>query len=367
MRCSIERIMIGKASRTPTVLDSETLWQSVDRLLQGAVLDGIRVHKLGPLAARRLRRLGQPVPSVLAADERAAVGAMMIAKPLLERIRASCEGPLLLVKGPEVASIYPGRARSYSDVDLITPSAAAVHRALRAAGFEEVDDPDLFRDHHHLRPLKWPTLGLKVEVHLRPNWPRGVEPPAPDELVEGAVSSRLGVDGLSTPNPIHHALIIAAHAWEHEPLGTLRDLVDVAAVCAGSTDAELERAAQAWRIPGIWSTTYGAARTLFDAAPPTLAVRLWGRHLPPVRERTVLDNHLQRWLHPFWELPMHAAVLATADAFRQEVLPMPGEAWQDKLARTAHAIRHPREPLSVHREEWREPARRRASRKSPPS
>jgi hypothetical protein len=294
------------------------------------------------------------------------VGAMMIAKPLLERIRASCDGPLVLVKGPEVASLYPDCARSFSDVDLLAPDAEAVHRALRAAGFAEVDDPELFRDHHHLRPLKLPTLALKVEIHMRPLWLPGVEPPTVEEIVEGAVSSQAGVDGISAPNPIHHALIIAVHAWEHEPLRSLRDLIDVAAVSAGSPNAELDRTARAWRIPKVWRTTRGAADTLLGGERPTTAIRLWGRHLASVRERTVLDNHLQRWLHAFWERPLHAAVAATASAFRQEVLPEPGETWHEKLTRAAHAVRHPRQPLSAHAAAWRQEANRTRSRKPPP-
>lgn len=35
---------------------------------------------------------------------------MLIAPPLLERIRAACDGPLVLVKGPEIARLYPGGA-----------------------------------------------------------------------------------------------------------------------------------------------------------------------------------------------------------------------------------------------------------------
>ena len=38
----------------------------------------------------------------------------------------------------------------------------------------------------------------------------------------------------------------------------------------------------------------------------TLALRLFGEHLLEVRERSVLDNHLQHALHPFWELPLVA-------------------------------------------------------------
>jgi hypothetical protein len=338
-----------------------TIWPSVDRLLAQADVDGIRAHKLGALASRRLRRLEQPVPASLAADERSATVAALVATAVLERVRAACDVPLVLIKGPEVATLYPERARGFTDVDLFAPDAANVHATLRRAGFEEVDDPELFRDHHHLRPLQWPSLALKVEIHLRPLWPPGVEPPPLAEIVAGAVPSRAGVDGIAAPNPTHHALIVAAHAWQHEPLHTLRDLIDVAALAAESSRSELDATARAWGIERLWGTTRDAAAAVLAGARPRAPVRIWGRHLAAVRERTVLENHLQRWLHGFAELPPHRALVAVADALRLEVLPEPGESWRDKLTRVAHAFRHPLTPLSAHSSAW--PAARRWGRR----
>ena len=124
--------------------------------------------------------------------------------------------------------------------------------------------------------------------------------------------------------------------------------------------------ARSWRIAKIWRTTHGAIGTLLGGEPPTVPVRLWGRHLVSVRERTVLDNHLQRWLHAFWERPLHAAVAATMGAVRQELLPEPGEGWRDKLTRAGHALRHPGTPLSAHARGWREAASRRRRDDQPP-
>jgi putative nucleotidyltransferase-like protein len=338
------------------------VWRSLDRLLDHADVDGIRAHKLGPLAARRLRELDRAVPALLAHDARAAATAMLVVPSLLEQVRASCEGPLVLFKGPEVARLYPGSARLFLDVDMLTPAAESVHGELRAAGFVEVDDPELFVDHHHLRPLKLPTLPLKVEVHMQPAWPSNLEPPPIREIIDRAVPSELGIAGISTPDRVHHALILAAHAWVHEPLHTLRDLVDVTAVAAGADPMELERTAQAWGVGRIWRTTRGAASMLLDGGPLTGAVRLWARHLEQVRERTVLDNHLERWLHVFWELPPRAAVAALGHALRQELLPEAEESWPDKLTRVAFALRHPRAPLSVHTSRWRLAAAERRAR-----
>src|SRR5438876_12119229 len=97
---------------------STTLWRSLDRLLEQADVPGAIAHKLGPLAAHRLRRLGRPVPPALEDEERAATLANAPVVPLLERIRASTEGPLVPFKRPEVSHQNPSRARRLADVDL---------------------------------------------------------------------------------------------------------------------------------------------------------------------------------------------------------------------------------------------------------
>src|SRR5207244_8015347 len=170
-----------------------------------------------------------------------AAAAVVMARPLLEHIRSVCAGPLVLVKGPEVARLYPGSARTFGDLDLLAADAEAAQRALLAAGYVEVDDPEPFLDHHHLRPLKAPTIGLNVELHTGPLWPVATEPPPLQTILDRSVVAGVGVEGVSAPNPVHHALILAAHAWSHDPLQTLRDLVDIAAVSAGCSEAELTR------------------------------------------------------------------------------------------------------------------------------
>jgi putative nucleotidyltransferase-like protein len=337
------------------------LWEAVSGLLDGAEIAGIRAHKLGALAARLLRRRGLSPPAALAADERGATVAVVMARPLLEHVRSVCDGPLVLMKGPEVARLYPGSARTFGDLDLLAADAPAAQRALTAAGFVEVDDPDQFVDHHHLRPLKSPDVGLNVELHTAPLWPAATKPPAAGEILERSVQSGTGVQGISAPAPVHHALILAAHAWSHDPLRMLRDLVDIAAVSAGCSDAELEEAAAAWGIPRIWETTHDAIRALFEAGPTPVTLRVWARHLGQVRERTVLDNHLMRWLHVFWELPPRDAGAELRAALRMTLLPAAGESWREKLRRTGRGIMHPREPMSAHLM-WSREVRRRRTR-----
>jgi hypothetical protein len=317
---------------------ADELWAALERFLDRAEVEGIRVHKLGALAGRFRRLRGEPVPPPLAADERGAAVAKLIASPVLERIRSVCEGPLVLVKGPEVARFYPGHARVYGDVDLLVPDPWTVQRALIDDGCVEVGD--FFEDAHHLRPLKWPELGLKVEVHKRPSWPKRIAPPAFEELLEAAAPASCAVEGVLAPAPVHHAMILAAHGWKENPLGTLRDLVDVAAASAEIPERELERAADAWGLDRVWRATRRTTEALLEGRSLPLPMRVWARHLESVRERTILETHLRGWLQGFSKVPPRLALLDTRDAVRRELMPKPGERWREKLGRAAGAIRH---------------------------
>ena len=223
-----------------TLPTATPLWRAVDDLLEHATVDGSLAHGLGPLAAHRLRGLGEPVPTPLERAEQLARMAVLTSIPLLRRIRDLTDGPLVLVKGAEIAWLYPGRARSFSDVDLLAVEADAAHEALTKAGFSEMDDQEIVDDYRHLPTLEAPRLWLNVEIHTKPIVPDGVRSPPLAEIVEASVPSALGVEGISAPHPVHHALMLAAHAWDdHEPLATLRDLIDVAAI---SWDADRGRA-----------------------------------------------------------------------------------------------------------------------------
>ena len=334
---------------------SAELWSTVDKLLDDAAVERIRGHKLGPVAARLRRSTGRPVAPALAADERGAAVAVTMARPLLEQIRSLCDGELMLAKGVEVARLYPGSARTFGDLDLYASEAASAHRALIGAGFVEVDDPELFLDHHHLRPLKAPTFGLRVELHTRPHWPVATKPRI-EEIFEGAVPAGVGVAGISTPAPVHHALMLTAHAWTHNPLHILRDLVDIAAVSEGLSKAELTKTAESWGLAKVWQATHAAVEALFEGGRVTIPLRTWARHLRTVRERTLVEDHLMRWLHVFWELPPRAAMRDLEEPLRLTFLPVEGESWREKLGRTRRSIANPGEPMSRHLE-WNETRR----------
>lgn len=330
-----------------------SIWAGVDRLLDRArgPADVVR-HRLEPLAARRLRERGLPVPAELVDAERRAAVVALAAPAVLAEVRAACSGPIVVLKGPEAAARYPDPAlRSYGDLDLLVPDADEVQRALVRAGFRAIGDPRIYLGIHHLRPLRSPSTGLHVEVHATVKWPERLAPPPLREIFARAVPAAPGVDGVLGPLPAHHAVLLAAHGWAHVPLRRLRDLVDVAATAEEAPRDELAAIAAHWGASRLWRTATAAADALLRGAPEPVALRLWARHLARVRERTVLENHAEQLLSPFWALPPARALGHSAGALLAGVTPKPDEPWRRKLARGRRAVRNARRPVSEHERE----------------
>ena len=323
-------------------VSNDEIWESVDRLIGAASNErALTVHRLEPLAARRLRSRGDAVPEAAAESERLGAAFSLAAEAHLARARAAVEGPLLVVKGPEVAALYPDPATRVSrDVDLVAPEPEDVQRRLLAAGFAEAGSADYYADAPHLLPLAWPGLPVEVEVHGRPNWPPWLSAPTVEALLVDAVPSATGVEGLLAPSPERHALVLAAHAWTHGPLTRLRDLLDVALMTARADRDELERLAEAWGMARLWRTTDAIAAALFLGGPRPRPLRTWGRNLAAVRERTVAEQHVARWVGWHAALPRRLAVRATIDELRDDLTPERGETWGRKLRRSVRAVRN---------------------------
>jgi hypothetical protein len=296
-------------------------------------------HRVQLSAARSLRSRALPVSAELVARERSAAAAALAAPAILRRVRDAVDGPVLLIKGPDVARYYPEPLmRPFGDLDVIVPDAAATQQQLVAAGFEEVGEPELYEDIHHLRPVATPGLPLVVEVHHSLKWVAGLEPPAAGELMRAAVPAPCGVEGVLALPPAHHALALAAHAWAHCPLGRVGDLLDVFLVARRADRAELERLARAWGLGRVWRATVRACNHLFGDGPRPIALSLWARHLAEVRERTVLEAHLQAWLSALWGLPGGPGVVASVAEIHRDLLPDDGENWRSKRARVRVAL-----------------------------
>jgi hypothetical protein len=316
------------------------VWESAEALaLRSPALTDLRVHRLHLIAARALHQTGRPVPAELRAEARLAAAVALATPILLERVRAACDGPVVIMKGPEVGARYPDPAlRPCRDLDLLVGDAIGAQRALRAAGFAPVGDPQRYEGIHHLRPLMLPGLPVTIEVHSRPKWPDRLPAPATAELLEAACPSAVGTTGVTTLPPAHHAVLLAAHAWAHDPLASAGRLIDVSLMALETDPAEAAALARRWGCLRLWRVTRRAAAALVEDGRRPLAMHLWARHLRPARERTVLESHAVRTAGDVWSLPAGQAAAAAAGSLAKSVTRMPGEPWSQKLERARSAV-----------------------------
>jgi hypothetical protein len=325
------------------------LWERVGELADRAPrVSDLRHHRLQLLAGSRMRSRGEEVPGDLRAEERRQAAAFLTAPVLLRRIRSASEGRLVLMKGREAGARWAHpRLRPSRDVDLLADDAPAVHVALLAAGFVAAEDLALFGEFHHLAPLVLPGVPLAVEIHSRPNWPPG-SGPSIDEIAEAAGPCALGIDGILAPAAAHHAVLLAAHAWSHEPLGRVGSLADVAALTEEAGCEAVAAVARAWGVSRVWSMTARTVEELLYADPRTVRQPIWKRHLGSARERTVFEGHVARFSGPIAAAsPAHApaAVLGVlADTLR----PSGEETWSSKLRRSLRAARNASARRSAH-------------------
>lgn len=337
----------------PTPLASHRagdIWERVDGLLARTDdLDALRAHRLHLLAARRLRRLGLPVPRELEAELVRAAWIALLTPLVLAAARQAYDGRMVLLKGLEVSACYPEPStRPFGDADVLVDDAAAAQRALVDAGFREVGDPRLYVGIHHRRPLLHPELPVPIEIHETPKWVSWGTPPGTPELLARGVPGRSGVDGVLALPAAEHAVVLAVHSWVHEPLRRALEIVDVAAVAAAANAGDLDALADAWGVGRIWRTTTRAVEALLEGRrlPPT--ARPWARGLVELRERTVLESHLKRWLGGFSERPPARALAALPAAVLADLRRSAGDSWGQKARRSGVAVRHALRPRSDH-------------------
>jgi hypothetical protein len=322
-------------------MKESTLWERVGELAdQAPQISDLRYHKLELVAAARMRERGESVANALRQDERFAAVIGLSVGPLMRRVRAATDAPMLVMKGPEAAALWPEpRLRPWKDLDLFVEDADAVQAALLAAGFVEVDDPAKYRDLHHLCPLVLPGGPMTVEVHRRPHWPHR-HAPSFHELAEAATPSTLGLPGVLAPSPAHHAVLMAGHAWAHDSLSRVAFLADVASMLLTTELDEVEATARAWRVSRAWSATSRALERLLVAPKPGARSPIWLRHLHETRERTVFEGHVERVLGPVAAGPVAAAPVAATRALWRTLRPTAGESWGEKLQRSRRAMNH---------------------------
>jgi Uncharacterised nucleotidyltransferase len=337
-------------------MPADGLWEGVDGLLERLTPELAAQHGLGPLAARRLRRAGHEIPGRLLREDRAGRTATLVAPAILKRVRDAYDGPLLLLKGPELTARYPDAARRFGDLDLVAGDADEAQAALLAAGFRLQDRPrwppvgydDVHRPHYHLHPLEWPGLALRIEIHKHVKWPESLQHPSNEELFEAAVPSIVDVERLLAPHPRHHAVLLVSHAWGEIPMQKLGQLVDVLAFVDDDERGELRRLANRWGIERGWHSTLAVADWLVFGKPEPSLVGVWARYLRELREPNVLEMHLQEWLSPFWLTTPRAAAHKAFAAILRDLQPGPDQTRGGKLRQTIRALTHPRSSTSEH-------------------
>lgn len=314
------------------------IWPRVNELVDRAeTVTALHAHRLHLYAAWHWRTQGRPVPTELVELERGAAVQRLGAPALLRHVREAYDGPMLLLKGAEVAARYPKpELRPSLDLDFLVPDATAVQKALIAGGFAE---REVFHgnEHHHLRALEWPGALMRVEVHNTPSWPTWLTPPSTDELFEAAASESVLGHGILALPPAHHALIVTAHMWREIPLARLGQLIDVRVLAQEAEPDELERLSSDWGLRRLWARTDGTAQRVLGGE--SRQGTFPAKRLETVSEATVLEAKLAELAAPFRGLPPGKALVATARELLAELLPQPYETWRGKLTRSAGALR----------------------------
>ena len=345
------------------------LWREIESLIKSRLTDieGLTRHGLGPIAADVLQQLGRSVPLLLIHQQRSARAAALTAPVLLERVRNACEGPVLVLKGPELAARYPNRSRLYGDLDIsLVTDAKEAQRALISAGFEELDDPEgLWVGIHHLPRLFWPGLPLQIEVHSRPKWLEGISPPRIDELFEAAVPTSSDVPGLlrlarRTTRSWLPLTPGRTSLWGDSVTSSMLE-----ALAAEVDPWELEDQARRWGGVRMWATTVGSLEAILGGR-RTAPLRLWAGHVAEIRDQTVFEQHIERVISPFWGLPFNGAARLSIRALANEFRPAFDETWAEKIHRTTRAISRARLAVSTHDRQLGGSAMRGRRRNRPP-
>jgi hypothetical protein len=195
----------------------------------------------------------------------------------------------------------------------------------------------------------WPGVPLAVEVHRHPNQPYCLFAVSAERIFGVAMPSAIGIPGILAPEPAAHAVVLVAHAWSHEPLASAGPPLDVAALLASTDRWRAGAVARAWGWERMWNANLAVMDAVLGGKHPSLALELWARHVPDVRERVVLENHFSRLAAPAWSLPAAEVPRAVVCALLQTAAPESEEDWVRQLRRSCLAIAHAFRPGSEHK------------------
>lgn len=209
---------------------------------------------------------------------------VLVAQNLLEQLGISDSAPVVLMKGLEIAYLYPNVVeRPFRDLDVLVRDPKTLWDTLVSAQYRPTPKHPLDIDHHHLPALEHPAGFLGVDLHHRPNVPGWVSID-PDLIFATAEPSRSGIPGILRPRDDLHALLIALHCWK-SGFARLRDLYD-ALLLEAVSDRPVQDVASELGLARLWTATTQLAHALLlgehNKATRTLDrvidIRRLGRH-----------------------------------------------------------------------------------------
>jgi hypothetical protein len=184
---------------------------------------------------------------------RAHARTVLVGETILEELRTRAPGPLVLMKGLEVAQLYPAVThRPFRDLDLLVTDARATWDRLVAEGYWANPRRPIEIDHHHLPALAGPHRHIGLELHHRPNLPAWATIPT-DLILSTAEPSRTDIEGILRPRDDLHALLMAMHGWKGG-FTRLRDLFD-ALLLAAVSEVPVEETAARLGLTRFWRWT----------------------------------------------------------------------------------------------------------------
>jgi hypothetical protein len=122
---------------------------------------------------------------------------------------------------------------------------------------------------------------------------------------------------------------------------------------------ELLSLARRWSLERLLRATLGSADAVLFGGRRPRSMRVWARNVPDVRERTVLETHMGRWLAGFSALGARRGALVLAKEIAKDLRPIGDETWSTKARRTRMAVGNARVKRSVHDEQFEHTERRR--------
>jgi hypothetical protein len=200
-------------------------------------------------------------PERLTRDRRQHARRVLVAQHLLADQIAHHEGPIIVMKGLEVAMLYPRPVeRPFRDLDLLMRDPQERWDRLVALGYRH-NPSRVGVEHHHLPALADLTGTLGIELHHHPNVPNWANVSL-DWVFETAQPSRTGIEGALRPRDDVHALLLTMHCWKGG-FTRLRDLFD-AMLLAAMSRADVEETASSLGLRRLWRMSVRLAdSTLF--------------------------------------------------------------------------------------------------------